>query len=105
MVSAHVPCTTARAALLSSRASLERHLESKSWFAFLAPFGCINTTLKWRLLRIFTHYSHISSAAQTLFMSSGIKRCPIQFPLSSNDQEAKMVVEDFSMPALFDASS
>ncbi|KAG5250414.1 Tic20 family protein [Salix suchowensis] len=31
MVSAHVPCTAARAALLSSRASLERHLESKSW--------------------------------------------------------------------------
>ncbi|KAL3603413.1 hypothetical protein D5086_004272 [Populus alba] len=31
MVSAHIPCTTARAALLSSRASLERHLESKSW--------------------------------------------------------------------------
>ena len=31
MVSGHVPCTTARAALLSSRASLERHLESKSW--------------------------------------------------------------------------
>ncbi|XP_052306847.1 protein TIC 20-I, chloroplastic isoform X1 [Populus trichocarpa] len=31
MVSDHVPYTTARAALLSSRASLERHLESKSW--------------------------------------------------------------------------
>lgn len=42
MVSDHVPYTTARAALLSSRASLERHLESKSWSSrgsFMSPLS------------------------------------------------------------------
>ncbi|KAF2324612.1 hypothetical protein GH714_015654 [Hevea brasiliensis] len=108
LISACVPPLTSKAAFLNIRSSWLSvpDLDSKSWsyrdffnnrFAILAPFCCINPALKWGSRRNLAHNSLITKEAKIICVPSSIQRCPIQFSLPSYDQEAKMVVEDFSM--------